>query len=101
MMKTTIMMLGVLACCGACTQEEKPYIEAEATVMYTGDMALDGCGWLIAINDEFFRPENLKEDFKVDDLEVYVHYTLSGGVYSCGMGNAGISRVSIEQIIMR
>ena len=82
----------------ACAEEEGPLIEAEAMVVDTGSPAVDGCGWLIKIGEEYYKPENLAEKYQVDDLEVSISYFLSGGVYSCGIGSKGITKIVLKDI---
>ncbi|WP_186755415.1 hypothetical protein [Echinicola salinicaeni] len=90
-----VLFLAVLF--SACTDDDRPLLKAEGMVKDTGDPAVDGCGWLIEINGENYKPKSLKDQYKIDGLEVLVYYNLSGVSY-CGMGNTEITLISIESI---
>lgn len=60
--------------------------QATGTVLYTGEPAADGCGWLIKINDVTYSPDNLSSYFKINNIQVKIKYTVSEADYVCGWG---------------
>ena len=38
------------------------------------------------VNAIWYKPENLSEEFKVDDLKVKITYTLTDKTHNCGFG---------------
>ncbi|RYE17511.1 MAG: hypothetical protein EOP42_32170 [Sphingobacteriaceae bacterium] len=56
-----------------------------ATVFYTGEIALDGCGWLIGNENKVFlgHPVNLPDAYKKDNLPIVINYHLLNSKYQC------------------
>ncbi len=76
-------------------------VTANATVINSGPIAADGCGWLIRLNDSTeFSPINLSADFQQDNLKVNVAYTQLTTRTSCGMlaGDPGILQIKIDNL---
>lgn len=42
--------------------------------MYTGEPEVDGCGYMLKIVEEMYKPLNLSADFQMDSLKVSVTY---------------------------
>lgn len=67
-------------------------MEATATLVWSGDYAVDGCGFIIYLNDQNYKPENEQEidnKFKNQDSQtVRIKYTFPAEPkeYSCGWG---------------
>jgi hypothetical protein len=76
------------ACKKEIYQNKRPgQLEATATVINSGSVALDGCGWLIQIGDTSYSPDNLPETFKETGITVNIEYTVSEAEFVCGWGN--------------
>ena len=59
-----------------CKKERIFPIERNGIVYWTGSTQVDGCDWVILIDNESYHPENLSNDFKIDSLQVKVKYRL-------------------------
>jgi hypothetical protein len=35
-----------------------------------GDPSVDGCGWIIEISSKSYKPQNLAEEFEINNLKV-------------------------------
>ncbi len=68
----------------ACAEEEKPLLETHALVRNLGNTAQGGCGWAIQIGNQFYKADQLPDQFLVDDLPVSIQYNLQDGLYQCG-----------------
>jgi len=76
-------------------------LTSNATIVYSGPIAADGCGWLIRLNDSTeFSPVNLSADFQQDNLKVNINYAQLSTRIFCGMlaGNPGILQIKINNI---
>jgi len=59
----------------SCDEKENNYSTMiSAKIIYEGDPATDGCGWLTSIEDTLYKPINLPEEFKVDNYRVLISY---------------------------
>jgi hypothetical protein len=92
-----LSMLTVLLSISACKKSEERLDEqsvgklngqltAEATVKNTGDIALDGCGWVIKIGDTHYSAINLADVYKENELKVTITYEALTSKYMCGLG---------------
>ena len=85
----------------ACTKSdsENAVVTTEAVVINSGDIAVDGCGWLIKIpvTDSTYSPVNLAEDYKINNLKVKVRFHPMSTKFACGLG-AKIRQVTIDNI---
>ena len=68
------------------------YEYVEGTIKYCG---LDCCeGWTIYIEKHIYYPENLPEEFQIEDLEVLVAYDKTDDIRNCNFGgNAPIIKI--------
>ena len=76
-------------------------LASNATIVNSGPIAADGCGWLVRLNDSTeFSPVNLSADFQQDNLKVHVTYAQLNTRTSCGMlaNNPGILQIKINNI---
>ena len=89
----------VLFIIASCDKYDKPSWEkSQATVSYAGPIALDGCGWLIILpNNEVYKPENLPEEFMINDLEVMITYKILE-TFTCGINPDNTPRGRIIRI---
>jgi hypothetical protein len=77
----TGLLFGSISC-----KKDKQTFEASGTLEYTGDVAYDGCDWLIKINSEYYHPENLTEENKLNHAKISVSYQLLSNRFHCGFG---------------
>ena len=71
---------------------------ANAKVVWTGPVETDGCDWTLQINDTFYHPETLSEDFQQDQLNVIVSYQATKGIFACGIAGNGLPIIQITSI---
>ena len=89
----------------ACKKTDKALLMADATVINSGSQALDGCGWLIKIDNDFYSPTNLSEDNKVANKQVKINYYLLSSKFDCASGTANsltgakFSQIEIKTIV--
>ncbi|MFD2245304.1 hypothetical protein [Pontibacter ruber] len=86
----------------SCDKEDDLEVqEATATLYWTGDYAVDGCGFVIYIDEKKYKPKNegdIDAAFKKEEpMTVEVKYVLPGkqAEYVCGM-----ARRQAESIIV-
>lgn len=71
----------------------------EATVIYSGPMEADGCGWLVKVGaDHYYHPRELDSDFRQNELAVRICYETTGDKFICGIGALGIPVIDILSI---
>ena len=93
-----------LGCHKGSTIAVKPTITGiKATIIYTGDIAVDGCGYLVQTDSvTFYHANNLSTEFQKDKLNVTVNYDLSDAMFQCGMNpNTRIPVIHIKNINSR
>lgn len=54
------------------------------TVKDFGEPAADGCGWVIEIGNEIFKPINLDAQFEQDQLPIRLDYQKLNSKANCG-----------------
>jgi len=89
-MKMRILLLSLLLIFG-CEDKEKDQIrEADALLRWTGEFAVDGCGFFIDIKDHEYKPEDEKtihDSLKISGgADVFIRYELLNEKieYYCG-----------------
>ncbi|MFD2520583.1 hypothetical protein [Emticicia soli] len=70
----------------------------KAIVVFEGDPAVDGCGWLLSVKDKFYYPVNLSSQYQVDSLEVTVKYEIQSTKWTCGWRSPGYEKIEIKEI---
>lgn len=93
----------------ACVKQPNPVPETQitsqnivGTIVYTGPIAADGCGYLIRTADnQEFKPMNLSNEFQQDGLAVLVNYTISSEPFACGLLPAEFTQINIVSIEKR
>jgi hypothetical protein len=76
-------------------------LTANGTIINTGAIAADGCGWLIKLNDNSeYSPVNLSSDFQQDNLKVNVSYIILSTNTACGSvaNNGGVRQIKLNTI---
>ncbi|ATA89380.1 hypothetical protein CGC58_06355 [Capnocytophaga stomatis] len=86
----TLLALLLLVVTGCCKKEDEVFpkdtLIAQGEITDWGSPAVDGCGWLIKIDESTFAMDNFDEKFKVNSLKVKVHYLHTDFHYLCGRG---------------
>ena len=72
----------------------------DATVLDFGSPAVDGCGFLLQVEDNLYYPENLQEKDQVDKKRVKVRFSLLDEMKPCGFPYSPIKhqKVNIRDI---
>lgn len=99
-LKFTAVML-LLAGGLACEKKENNLDETklqwvEALIEDSGDFSLDGCGWLVKVNDINYVPEHLAEQYKQNGMKVWIVYENTNQIFQCF--NEADSIIKIKQI---
>jgi hypothetical protein len=102
----SMLLIGFTSC-----KKDKNILTAEATVVYTGSIALDGCEWLIYVDEvannvqadpkrTYYNVVNLPENYKQNDMKITISYKLLSSRYHCGMlaNSPGIPQIELERI---
>jgi hypothetical protein len=73
----------------------------DGLIIWAGDVAVDGCGWLIQSNNYTFHPTNLTTEFQQDSLQVSVDLKYVNETFSCGLLPSVYNSVEIRNILKR
>ncbi|MBX7182047.1 MAG: hypothetical protein K1X82_08045 [Bacteroidia bacterium] len=79
------IVLFSLSVISSCKKNETTY---SALVRYSGDIAVDGCGWVLDLETGTCHPTNLDADFQQDSLLVEISYKEISGTFNCGFGTS-------------
>src|SRR4051812_28552754 len=86
MRKYLVLSLLLLTIAIGCKKQSglQTVVAVNATILYTGDPAADGCGWLIKPDNEnaTFKPVNLSDDYKKNNTKVTIFYTILSTNYT-------------------
>jgi hypothetical protein len=70
-----------------------------AVVIHAGSTQNGGCGWLIKVGADTFKPKNLPKDFKMDQLQINVDFDRSLTIAKCKWGKkSGVEEIYIQWI---
>ena len=82
-----------------CEKENEPDVQnVNGLVLYYGDTAADGCGWIIKMNNVEYSPINLDSKFQEDSLEVILDYDTLTSTWNCGWRKPGYQQIQIITI---
>ena len=73
----------------------------DATIIFTGSPALDGCGYMIQIDGAGYIADNLDEAFQKPDLKVNICYKLNRDPTACGIADIAVPYIHILDIRKR
>ena len=68
---------------------------ASGLILFYGEPAVDGCGWIIKINDNEYSPLALDDSFKKDSLEVIVDFNYLDSYWPCGWREPGYQEIEV------
>lgn len=89
---------GVFVSCHDDRDTDCNYGFKSGTVVYTGAMETDGCGWLILMDSVYYHPVNLGSGDQIDGLDVLVKYTDDPEEFRCGRGGTEYPSIRITEI---
>jgi len=101
--KSILFVLGVMLVTGCCRYGDYNDIEGrnhwtDATVVFLGAPEVDGCGWLMLIEEEYYYPVNLADEYKIDSLVVQIKYYYDPIEYRCGRGGTRYPSIRITAV---
>ncbi|PPK99682.1 hypothetical protein [Parapedobacter indicus] len=73
------------------------------TIVDTGSPALDGCGWLFQVDDTFYYPVNLNEQFQKNGITVSITFKTLNGEHYCfaPSGTPGHPKIQLRSITLK
>ena len=89
--------LGFLSC-----EKEHPPIDTawkEGVIHFMGDVAVDGCGWLLLSEGESYHIKNLEEKYKQNGLDVWFKGSDLSESFSCGLAQTKYDVKEIDEMI--
>jgi len=103
----SLLVTGFTSC-----KKDKNLLTTEATVVYTGSIASDGCEWLIYVegvgpfdnktgpSKTYYNVVNLPEKYKQNNTKVVISYKLLSTRFHCGMiaNDPGIQEIEVKEI---
>lgn len=96
-----IILLGLTLFIWFSCDEEQDYRTADAIIIDAGNPAADGCGWLIEISNETFKPTELDEQFQENNLSVTIEYKVLYSEWSCGWILEKYKEIKIKNIVIK
>ncbi|WKV10741.1 hypothetical protein [Marivirga harenae] len=95
-----LFALFVMSCDNQSPVDEGPpdHEDVSALIVFDGSPAVDGCGWLIQIDQEFQAPVNLDSAFMIESLEVVLSYNFLESNRLCGWRDPGYKEIEILEI---
>lgn len=106
-MKTTILKISIvfllfsLMGAGCEKSNETNILTGNGLILYYGDPAVDGCGWVIEVKDTTYYPTNLDPKFQKDNLEVTVNYRILSSTWNCGWRDPGYQEIELSKINLK
>ncbi len=70
----------------------------DATVYDFGEPAVDGCGWVIEVGSEFYKPTNLEPQYQIDQLEIKIDFEKLSSRANCGLLPNAYQEIEIIKI---
>lgn len=73
---------------------------ANATIRWTGQIAVDGCDWVVTIDSSKvnYHPDVLNSSFQQDGLKVKIKFEETKANYACGMNPAAMKVIHVLDI---
>lgn len=97
-LKLTYLLLTSLLLSSSCEKDSITTIQDKATILYEGDPAVDGCGYFLLIEENKFKPIELKSEFSVEGLIVNVEYQLLDAKWACNWQENKFNQIKIINI---
>jgi len=97
-----ILFMIALVSSFSCNKDEQKSIDKSNTglILFFGDPAVDGCGWVIKIDNSIYSPLELETEFKIDSLNVKIDYELLNSSFKCGWREPGYKQIKINTIVI-
>ena len=96
-------LAGVLACTTDDVTQKSVEVQSSsekitAVIVNEGEPMWDGCGWVMYIDSTRYKPVELANEFKVNELSVKITYAAKGTDYRCGLAALPIPEIEILSI---
>ncbi len=99
-----LMWIALIALVIGCSKEgeqKEPEEWVDAIVLDLGSPYLDGCGFLIEIEQKVYYPIHLAEIHHIDKKTVKVRYNALDKMYTCGFSHSNNKFPKIEIIAIK
>lgn len=94
--KYTLALVAALFFSVSCNKDKDM---VEATIVDTGDITNEGCGYLMQLKDQaLLQPQYLPSAYQHDGMRIKVKYTHTGIQDTCDFGTVIYDLVSIQDI---
>lgn len=101
-LKISMVFLPLVIMGAGCEKNnETDILTGSGLILYYGDPAVDGCGWVIEVKDITYSPTNLDPKFKKDSLEVILNYRILKSIWNCGWRNPGYQEIELSEINLK
>ncbi|MEQ9186583.1 MAG: hypothetical protein RLP15_02545 [Cryomorphaceae bacterium] len=88
------LVIGSFLCLVSCDKADKGL----GVIYDYGEPAVDGCGWVIEINQVVYKPLELPSTFQEDELEVEITYEILSTKSDCGFVVDAFNDVDLQSI---
>lgn len=108
--KSILSILGLSVCAIlSCKKSDNPtkFLNVNATIINTGSVAADGCGWLVETEspDSTFSVPELPAKYMINNLKVRISYHKLATRFSCGQVSSpkdpGITEIELDAVATR
>ncbi len=79
-------------------EPEESHFDYEGMIVWAGEPASDGCGWLVNIDDSTYSPINLASSSQIDSLIIFLNFDKLDTRNHCGWRQAGYAEIEITNI---
>lgn len=94
MMQKLITILSISVLFFSCNKQKS----IKGTVKDYGAPELDGCGWVIDVNGEIFKPTNLDAEYKVHELDIKFDYKDLKSTVGCGINPNAFKQIELLKV---
>lgn len=95
------LLSGIIIFTSFSCDENDDFIKGDGIIIDAGNPAVDGCGWLIEISNETYKPIELDEQFQENNLEVTLEYKVLDSERSCGWLLEKYKEINIKNIVKK
>lgn len=97
-LKLTSLLLITILLLISCNKDTADLIKKEAIIVYEGNPAVDGCGYVLLIDENKYKAIELNKEFTEDSLIVNVEYLLLDSRWTCNWQENKYSEIKIINI---
>ena len=96
-----VLVFAFVLTVASCAKQDPALLSADGTILDTGMIAADGCGWQIKFTDNTqYSITNLDPNYQKNNLKVSISYHLLTTKLYCGLAptTTGIAQIEIKSI---